>query len=156
MRSGGTVQVRVTPPFCSPNGIAQNQCMQACGVNPNDAECGASCRARGDVYSTCTPVIVVVTPTSPNAAALRLAATLQTYLPGLLHAELAHGRRLGNAVQLLGQIGNNLPGMVSQAGGGAVGCAKAAHAEVNTASWQMQASVRASSQITNRVGATHG
>ncbi|HEY4122112.1 MAG TPA: hypothetical protein VGM56_29800, partial [Byssovorax sp.] len=157
MRQGAAVIVRVTPPFCSPNGVAQSQCGNACNVNPGDAECAASCRAHGEIYATCTPALIMVAPQTPNALSLRLSATLSANLPALLHAELALGRRLGGAVGTVSQVGSALPGLVGQAGGAmALGCVTAGQAQVNAASWQLQATVRASALVTNRVGATSG
>jgi hypothetical protein len=156
MRSGATVWVRVTAPFCTPNAFAQNQCAAVCNVNPGDPECNASCRVHASVSATCTPPIVLVTPSSTNPMSIRLATTLQANLPGLVHADLALGRRLANDAQILGQIGANLPRMIGQSGALAVGCVGAASNQAQAASWQMQVSLRASALITGRVGATSG
>jgi hypothetical protein len=155
-RQGAQVLVRATPPFCTPNQLAQSQCMQACQANPGDLECSASCRAHAEIYGTCSPALVVVTPANPNPLSFRLAGTLQANLPNLLHGQLALARRLGTTGQTLNQIGQNLGTQVGQAGALAQGCVSDGTNEIQTAAWLMQISDRAASQISVRVGAIGG
>jgi hypothetical protein len=152
-QQGAQVWARVTPPFCTPNQLAQNQCAQACALNPGDLECSASCRAHGEIYGTCTPALVVVTPSNANPLSFRLAGTLQANLPNLIHGQVALAHRLLATGQMLNQIGGNLPGQVGQSGALAQGCVTDGTNEVQTASWLFQISERAASQISGRFGA---
>jgi hypothetical protein len=157
MRQGAAVHVRVTPPLCTPNLMAQSQCTSACSANPNDAECLASCRVHANVTASCTPPLVVVTPAiGANALAFRLAGTLQANLPNLLHAELVLGRRLMQEAQIVRQVGGNVPRMIGQPGALATGCVYGANEEAAAAAFQLDTVVRASFSITGRVGATSG
>jgi hypothetical protein len=155
-RQGAAVWVRVTPPFCTPNQIAQNQCSQTCAGNAGDLECAASCRAHGEIYGTCSPALVVVTPSNPNPLSFRLAGTLQANLPNLIHGQFALARRLFATGQALNQIGMNLNAQVNQAGAVSQGCVADGTNEIQTASWLLQISERAAQQVSGRVGASSG
>ncbi|AKT40902.1 hypothetical protein [Chondromyces crocatus] len=121
-----------------------------------DAECQASCKAHADVRASCTPVGVNVWGTANTDMALRLGHTLQANLPALLHAELALGRRLLQDAQVVVKVGAQIPNVVGQAGAQALACAGAATDAAASASLRLQVSVRASANITGRVGATSG
>jgi hypothetical protein len=155
-QQGAAVWVRVTPPFCTPNQLALNQCSQTCAANPGDLECAASCKAHGDIYGTCSPALIVVTPSNPNPLSFRLAGTLQANLPALIHGQFALARRLVVTGQALNQIGQNLNMQVNQAGAVAQGCVADGTNQVQTASWLLQISERAASQVSGRVGANGG
>jgi hypothetical protein len=117
-----------------------------------DAECQGSCRAHADVQASCTPAIVVVQPVQGGDMALRLAATLQANLPLLLHAELALGRRLIGDVQVVGQIGAQLPRILGAAGSRALACVAAAADATASASARINVSVQASASVSGKVG----
>ncbi|HVY48902.1 MAG TPA: hypothetical protein VHB21_23595 [Minicystis sp.] len=154
MRQGAQVWVRVTPPFCTPNGLAVNQCAQSCALS--DPQCAATCRVHGDAYATCTPALVIATPSNPNPLSFRLASTLQANLPNLVHGEVGLARRLLADGQTLSQLGMTLPAEMSQAGAVAQGCVADGGSEVQSAGWLLQIVVRAGGQVTGRVGATSG
>lgn len=155
LRQGVSVSVRVQPPSCQANAQASARCGGACGT-AGDAECEASCRAHANANASCSPALVTVVPAQPSPQAMALAATLQTNLPQLLHAELALGRRLAGDAQVVAQVGSNLPRIVGQAGAHAMACVGAAADAAATASFRIQVSVRASASVTGRVGATGG
>jgi hypothetical protein len=118
-----------------------------------DAECDASCRARGEFHATCTPIQVLVQPSVANEQALRLAASLTANLPMLLHAQIVLGQRILNNAEVVVQVGKNMPGIVGQAGMRAAACiATAASASVQ-ASMSIKVTVQASASVSGRAGA---
>jgi hypothetical protein len=156
MRQGVRVRVMVTPPQCQANASATAQCQGACGGAVNgpsaDAECQGSCKAHADVQASCSPALVNAQVSQGAEMAARLAATLQANLPLLLHAELALGRRLASDVQLVGQIGGQMPHVVGNAGARALACVAAAADATASASVRVNVSVQASASVSGRVG----
>jgi hypothetical protein len=121
-----------------------------------DAECNASCKAHADVNAACTPPQVQVRINQQGEVAARLFATLQANLPRLLHAEIALGKRLAGDVQIVGQVGAQLPRIVGRAGARALACVAAGADASATASARISVSVKASASVTGRVGASSG
>jgi hypothetical protein len=85
--------------------------------------------------------------------AARLAATLQANLPLLLHAEVALGKRLLGDLEVVGQVGAQLPRIVGNAGARALACVAAAANASASASMRVKVSVQASASVSGRVGA---
>jgi hypothetical protein len=121
-----------------------------------DAECNASCRAHANVQAQCTAPQVQVQVSQNVDMAARLAATLQANLPQLLYAQLAMGQRLLGDVQVVVDVGAQLPRIVGQAGAQALACIAAAGDASIQASASIKVSVQASASVTGRVGATGG
>ena len=121
-----------------------------------DAECNASCHAHADVNAACSPSQVSVRANQNAELAMRLVATLQANLPRLLHAEIALGRRLASDVQVVGQVGAQLPNVIGHAGGRALACVGAGVDASASASARINVSVKASASVTGRVGASSG
>jgi hypothetical protein len=119
-----------------------------------DAECSASCRAHANIHGSCTPAAVNVQVSQNAELAARLAATMQANLPTLLHAELALGRRLLADVQVVGQVGAELPKLVGNAGARALACIAASTNATARASISIKVSVQASASVTGKVGAS--
>jgi len=119
-----------------------------------DAECNASCRAHANVNASCTPAVVNVQVSQNAEMAMRLAATLQANLPKLLHAEVALGKRLMVDVQVVGQVGAQLPKIVGDAGAHALACIAASADVTARASVSIRVSVQASANVSGRVGAS--
>ena len=119
-----------------------------------DAECNASCRAHANVNASCTPAVVNVQVSQNAQMAARLAATLQANLPLLLHAEVALGRRLIGDVEVVGQVGAQLPKIVGQAGAHALACIAASASATARASVSIRVSVQASASVSGKVGAS--
>jgi hypothetical protein len=86
--------------------------------------------------------------------AARLAATMQANLPKLLHAEVALGKRLSADVQVVGQVGAQLPKIVGDAGSHALACIAASADVTARASVSIRVSVQASASVSGRVGAS--
>jgi hypothetical protein len=86
--------------------------------------------------------------------AARLAATLQANLPQLLHAELALGRRLMQDVQVVGEVGAQLPKIIGDAGAHALACVAASADVTARASVSIRVSVQASASVSGKVGAS--
>jgi hypothetical protein len=83
----------------------------------------------------------------------RLAATLQSNLPALLHAQIALGKRILGDVRVVVDVGAQLPKVVGDAGAQALACiAAGAHASAQ-ASARIHVSVEASASVSGRVGA---
>ena len=121
-----------------------------------DAECNASCRAHANVQAQCTPAQVQVQVGQNVEMAARLAATLQANLPQLLHAQLALGQRLMGDVQVVVDVGAQLPRIVGNAGAQALACIAAASEASVQASASIRVSVQASASVSGRVGASSG
>jgi hypothetical protein len=119
-----------------------------------DAECNASCRAHANVNASCTPAVVNIQVSQNAAMAARLATTMQANLPQLLHAELALGRRLMGDVQVVGQVGAQLPKIVGDAGAHALACIAASADVTARASVSIRVSVQASANVSGKVGAS--
>lgn len=118
-----------------------------------DAECDASCRARGEFHANCTPIAVLVQPSVANQQALHLAASLSRNLPLLLHAQIVLGQRILQDAEVVVQIGKNMPGIVGQAGMRAAACIAAAASASVQASMSIKVSVQASASVSGRAGA---
>jgi len=118
-----------------------------------DAECDAACRAHADVNATCTPAAVAVQTGAATDVGARLAATMRANLPLLIHAEAALGKRLLYDVQVVGQVGAQLPKIVGDAGAHALACIAAATDVTARASMSIRVSVQASASVTGKVGA---
>jgi hypothetical protein len=121
-----------------------------------DAECNASCRAHANVQAQCTPAVVQVQVSQNVDMAARLAATLQRNLPQLLHAQLALGQRLMGDVQVVVDVGAQLPRLIGNAGMEALACVAAASEASVQASASIKVSVQASASVSGRVGASGG
>jgi hypothetical protein len=121
-----------------------------------DAECNASCRAHANVNASCTPALVNVVANQNADIALRLVNSLRVHLPRLVYAEIALAKRLAGDVQVVGQVGAQLPRIIGQAGAHALTCVAAAADASATASARINVSVRASASVTGRVGASSG
>lgn len=119
-----------------------------------DAECDASCRAHANVRASCTPAQVRVEVSQNVDIAARLAATLQANLPQLLHAQIALGQRLLHDVEVVVQVGQQLPSIVGQAGINALACIAAASEASVRASVSIKVSIQASASVSGRVGAS--
>jgi hypothetical protein len=119
-----------------------------------DAECNASCRAHANVNASCTPAVVNVQVSQNAVMAAKLAATLQANLPQLLHAEVALGKRLMADVQVVGQVGAQLPKIVGDAGAHALACIAASADVTARASISIRVSVQASANVSGKVGAS--
>lgn len=118
-----------------------------------DAECDASCRAHAEFRAACTPAQVQVQASQNTEAAMRLAASLQQHLPRLVYAEIALAKRLAGSIQVMGQVGAQLPNIVGRAGAHAIACVGAAAEASASASARIDVSVQASASVTGRVGA---
>lgn len=118
-----------------------------------DAECNASCQAHAEMQGGCTPVEVLVLPTGNVAAAMQLVATLQANLPRLLYAEIALAKRLAGSIQVVGQVGAQLPKIAGNAGARALACIGAAAEATASASVRINVSVQASASVSGKVGA---
>jgi hypothetical protein len=118
-----------------------------------DAECNASCRAHANVQASCTPPVVQVQVSQGVEMAARLAATLQANLPQLLYAQIALGQRLIGDVQIVVDVGRQLPRIVGQAGAQALACIAAASEASIQASASINVSIQASASVSGRVGA---
>jgi hypothetical protein len=118
-----------------------------------DAECNASCNAHANFNASCTPAYVQVQGFQNTDMALRLAATLRTNLPLLLHAEIALGRRLAGDVRTVVDMGAQLPRVVGDAGAEGMACIAAASSASVQASARIDVSVQASANVSGRVGA---
>lgn len=121
-----------------------------------DAECNASCKAHANVNASCTAPTVQVRANQNAEMAQRLVMTLQQNLPRLVYAEIALGKRLMGDVQVVGQVGGQLPRIVGNAGARALACVGAAADATASASVRLNVSVRASASVTGRVGASSG
>jgi hypothetical protein len=119
-----------------------------------DAECNASCRAHANVNASCSPAVVNVQVSQNAEMAVRLAATLRANLPQLLHAEIALGKRLMADVQVVGQVGAQLPKIVGDAGAHALACIAASADVTARASVSIRVSVQASASVSGKVGAS--
>jgi hypothetical protein len=118
-----------------------------------DAECDASCKARADFHASCTPIQVMVTPSVANQQALALAASLSRNLPLLLHAQIVLGQRILNDVEVIVQVGKNMPSIAGKAGLRAGACIAAAASASVRASVSIKVSVQASASVSGRAGA---
>jgi len=118
-----------------------------------DAECNASCNARASFRAQCQPAQVMVAVSSGAELAARLAATLQANLPALLHAQIALGKRMLGDVQVVVEVGSQLPKVVGDAGAQALACIAAGAQASVQASARIQVSVEASASVSGRVGA---
>jgi hypothetical protein len=119
-----------------------------------DAECNASCHAHADVHASCTPAVVNVQVSQNAQMAAKLVATLQANLPRLLHAEIAMGRRLLADVQVVAEVGSQLPKIVGDAGAHALACIAASADVTARASVSIRVSVQASASVSGKVGAS--
>jgi len=117
-----------------------------------DAECDASCNAQAEMRGYCTAPQVYVNAAQNLEATLRLAQTLQTNLPELVHAEFALGRRVAGTARVLVTVGSQLPNAIGDAGSEALGCVAAASTALASASMRLEVSIQASASITGRVG----
>jgi hypothetical protein len=108
------------------------------------------------VNAQCTPAQVQVQVGQNVEMAARLAATLQANLPQLLHAQLALGQRLMGDVQVVVDVGAQLPRIVGNAGAQALACIAAASEASVQASASIRVSVQASASVSGRVGASSG
>jgi hypothetical protein len=106
------------------------------------------------VNASCSPAVVNVQVSQNAVMAARLAATLQANLPKLLHAEIALGKRLTGDVQVVGQVGAQLPKIVGDAGAHALACIAASADVTARASVSIHVSVQASANVSGRVGAS--
>jgi hypothetical protein len=152
LRAGLRFTATVTPPQCQASAQAQAECSGACGAQGQDAECNASCHARSELLATCTPIRVLVQPSIANEQALRLAASLSANLPTLLHAQIVLGQRILKDVEVLVQVGSNLPGIVGEAGVRAGACIAAAASATVQASVSIKATVQVSANVSGRAG----
>jgi hypothetical protein len=168
LRQGVQVRVQAQAPRCQANASAGAQCQGACnaqgsaqgnvngpsasGNASGDAECNASCRAHANVQASCTPAMVSA-QAQGGVEAARLAATLQANLPLLIHAEVALGKRLLGDLEVVGQVGAQLPRIVGNAGARALACVAAAANASASASMRVKVSVQASASVSGRVGA---
>ena len=118
-----------------------------------DAECDASCRARGEFHATCTPIQVLVQPSVANQQALALAASLTRNLPLLLHAQIVLGQRILKDAEVVVQVGKAMPGIVGKAGVRAAACVAAAASASVRASVSIKVTVQASANVSGRAGA---
>ena len=124
-------------------------------VQPPSAsgECNASCNAKAEFRASCQPAQINVMTNANTQEAMRLVATLRANLPELLHAEIALGKRLAGSIQVVVNVGQQLPRVIGNAGAQAVACvAAAANASVK-ASARINVSVQASASVSGRVGA---
>jgi hypothetical protein len=121
-----------------------------------DAECHASCRAHANVRARCSAPMVQVQASHNTQIAARLVATLQANLPQLLYAQWALGQRLAGDVEVVVQVGKELPRLVGQAGANALACIAAASDATLQASASIKVSVQASASVSGRVGASGG
>ncbi len=151
LRQGIRPWVTVVPPTCQANASAYGRCSGVCDVN-SDAECNASCRAHANVHAACEPAQVSVRASDNAAEAAALISTLQANLPALVHAQMALGHRLLGDAKVLAQVGASLPKLVGNAGGQALACVGAAADAAASATVRINVSVRASTNITARVG----
>jgi hypothetical protein len=119
-----------------------------------DAECNASCNARADFRARCTPARVTVQASQNTELAMRLVGTLQANLPQLLQAEIALGRRIGQDVHTVVEVGGALPKLIGDAGAEAIACTAAAGGATVQASARIDVTVRASASVSGRVGAS--
>lgn len=119
-----------------------------------DAECNASCNARASFRAQCTPAVVRVQASQNTELVARLIATLQANLPLLLQAEIALGRRIGQDVRTVVEIGAALPKLIGDAGAEAAACTAAAAGAAVQASARIDVTVRASASVSGRVGAS--
>ncbi len=116
-------------------------------------ECNASCNAKAEFRASCQPAQINVMTNANTQEAMRLVATLRANLPELLHAEIALGKRLAGSIQVVVNVGQQLPRVIGNAGAQAVACvAAAANASVK-ASARINVSVQASASVSGRVGA---
>lgn len=118
-----------------------------------DAECDASCNAHADLRASCTPIAVMVRPSQASPLALKLAASLQANLPQLLHAEWVLGKRVLADADVVVKVGQNLPGIVGNAGARALACVGAAANASVRASMSIKVTVQASASVSGRAGA---
>lgn len=118
-----------------------------------DAECDASCRARGQFHASCTPIQVLVQPSVANEQALRLAASLSQNLPLLLHAQIVLGQRILQDAEVVVQVGKNMPSIVGKAGVRAAACVASAASATVQASMSIRVTVQASASVSGRAGA---
>lgn len=121
-----------------------------------DAECNASCKAHANVNASCTPAQVNVLSNANADIAMRLVNSLRVHLPRLVYAEVALGKRLAGDIQVVGQVGAQLPRIIGQAGAHALACVAAAADASATASARINVSVQASASVTGKVGASSG
>jgi hypothetical protein len=118
-----------------------------------DAECEASCRARAEFRAQCTPAEVTVQTNEAVQDAARLAATLRANLPALLQAQIALGARIADSARTVVQVGTELPRVVGDAGAQALACVAAASSTSVKASARIDVTVRASANVSGKVGA---
>jgi hypothetical protein len=119
-----------------------------------DAECQASCSARAEFRAQCTPAQVNVQVNQNAEMAMRLVATLQANLPELLRAQLALGARVMNSARTVVQVGAQLPKVIGDAGAQALACVAAASSASVKASARIDVTVRASANVSGKVGAS--
>lgn len=156
LRQGLRFEVSVTPPQCQASVETQARCSGSCQgavQGPQgDAECNASCNAQADLRATCTPIAVMVRPSIANPMALQLAASLQANLPQLLHAEWVLGKRVLQDAEVIVKVGQNLPGIVGDAGVRALACVGAAAEASVQASLSIKVTVQVSAGVSGRAG----
>jgi hypothetical protein len=144
------VPVEISPPECEPDRLRQGRCEARCATT-SDPDCAATCSAHAAVYARCKSARIVMEAQGAAERAVALQGTLQRNLPWRLHAQLALGRRLGPSVQQLGRASAELPRALADAGPVGLACLAASGAAVVGAAQQLEASLRASESVTQRL-----
>jgi hypothetical protein len=116
---------------------------------PVDADCLAACEAKVMANAPCDPTHVDVFAEIEGSPELQaLVESLEAHLPALIDAAEQHGELLVNAAERLGDSGNRLSEQYEDLSGKSLACLGVATSAVSERVGMLNASVRASVDVT--------